>query len=59
MCGEFEPFLVAKKLPRVRYYWSTIEKDWINYTKNCIKCQSHGNMIHSPAKEIINGKPKE
>ena len=31
------------------YYWSTMEKDSIDYAKRCISCQLYGNLIHALA----------
>jgi hypothetical protein len=39
---------LVHKLVRAGYYWLTMQKDAISYTRACDKCQRFGNLIHSP-----------
>ncbi|KAA3476498.1 RNA-directed DNA polymerase (Reverse transcriptase), Ribonuclease H [Gossypium australe] len=41
-------FTMARKIMRLRYYWSTMEGDCISYAKKCHKCQIYGDKIHVP-----------
>ncbi|KAA3488721.1 RNA-directed DNA polymerase (Reverse transcriptase), Ribonuclease H [Gossypium australe] len=41
-------FTMARQIMRFGYYWSTMERDCINYTKKCHKCQIYGDKIHVP-----------
>ena len=43
---------LVHKLVRAGYYWSTMQKDAISYTRACDKCQRFGNLIHSPPKTL-------
>jgi hypothetical protein len=39
---------LVHKLVRARYYWPTMQKDAVSYTRACDKCQRFGNLVHSP-----------
>jgi hypothetical protein len=39
---------LVHKLVRVGYYWPTMQKDAVSYTRACDKCQRFGNLTHSP-----------
>ena len=43
---------LVHKLVRARYYWPTMQKDAISYTRACDKCQRFGNLIHSPPETL-------
>ena len=43
---------LVHKLVRARYYWPTMQKDAISYTRACDKCPRFGNLIHSPPKTL-------
>ena len=40
--------MLAKKIIRQGYYWTTLEKDCCEYVRKCHKCQIHANMIYVP-----------
>jgi hypothetical protein len=44
---------LVHKLVRVGYYWPTMQKNVISYTRACDKCQRFGNLIHSPPVTLI------
>jgi len=35
------------RILRAGYYWPTMKADCTEYSKNCKRCQEHGNLIHS------------
>ena len=37
---------LVHKLVRAGYYWPTMQKDAISYTRACDRCQRFGNLIH-------------
>lgn len=41
-------FMMARKIMRFGYYWTTMEGDCVNYAKRCHKCQIYGDKIHVP-----------
>jgi hypothetical protein len=43
---------LAHKLVRARYYWPTMQRDAISYTRAFDKCQRFGNLIHSPSETL-------
>ena len=43
---------LVHKLVRAGYYWPTMQKDAISYTRACDKCQRFGNLIHSPPETL-------
>ena len=43
---------LVHKLVRAGYYWPTIQKDAVSYTRACDKCQRFGNLIHSPPETL-------
>lgn len=54
ICGNHSNGLtLARKLVRVGYYWPKIEKEAIKYAKSYKQCQLHGNLIHTPTKQLI------
>lgn len=54
ICGSHSNGLtLVWKLLRAGYYWPDMEKDTINFSKICEKCQLHGNLIHAPARDLI------
>ena len=40
--------MLAKKIIRQGYYWTTLEKDCFEYAKKCHMCQIHANTIYVP-----------
>jgi hypothetical protein len=43
---------LVHKLVRAGYYWPTMQKDVVSYTRSCDKCQRFGNLIHSPPETL-------
>ena len=44
---------MVRKLIKVGYYWSTMQKDAQSYVKACDKCQKFSNVIRQPTEELI------
>jgi hypothetical protein len=43
---------MARKILRMGYYWLKMEKDCIDYTRKCHKCQIYADKIHLPANQL-------
>ena len=43
---------LVHKLVRAGYYWPTMQKDTVSYTRTCDKCQRFGNLINSPPEAL-------
>uniref|UniRef100_A0A2N9G9E6 Uncharacterized protein n=1 Tax=Fagus sylvatica TaxID=28930 RepID=A0A2N9G9E6_FAGSY len=43
---------LVHKLVRAGYYWPTMQKDALSYTRACDRCQRFGNLIHSPPETL-------
>ncbi|KAA3474529.1 RNA-directed DNA polymerase [Gossypium australe] len=39
---------MSRQIMRFKYYWSTMEEDFISYTKRCYKCQIYRDKIYVP-----------
>uniref|UniRef100_A0A2N9GKA7 Integrase catalytic domain-containing protein n=1 Tax=Fagus sylvatica TaxID=28930 RepID=A0A2N9GKA7_FAGSY len=53
ICGNHSgAHSLVHKLVRAGYYWPTMQKDAISYTRACDKCQRFGNLIHSPPEAL-------
>ncbi|KAA3455454.1 gag/pol polyprotein [Gossypium australe] len=49
VCGTHaNGFMMARQIMRFEYFWSTMERDCIDYAKKCHKCQIYGDKIHAP-----------
>ena len=47
ICGpHMNGRMLAKKILRMGYYWSTMETDYVDYVKSCYDCQMHANLNH-------------
>nr|KYP43667.1 hypothetical protein KK1_034895 [Cajanus cajan] len=44
--------VMARKIMRVGYFWSTMEKDCISYARKCHKCQIYADNIQVPPSEL-------
>lgn len=44
--------MLAKKIMRLGYYWTTMTSDCIDYVQRCHLCQVYGDQIHSPPTEL-------
>ncbi|XP_070034959.1 uncharacterized protein [Nicotiana tomentosiformis] len=52
-CGpHMNGFVLAKKILRARYFWMTMETDYIKYVQKCNQCQIHADMIRIPPNEL-------
>ena len=38
--------MLAKKILRIRYYWNTMETNYVDYVKSCHDYQTHANLNH-------------
>jgi len=43
---------LAKKLLRAGYYWPTLEKDAMAYSRKCDTCQRHSNFHKAPPEDL-------
>ncbi|KAA3465493.1 RNA-directed DNA polymerase (Reverse transcriptase), Ribonuclease H-like protein [Gossypium australe] len=49
VCGTHaNGFKMARQIMRFGYYWSTMERNCIDYAEKCHKCQIYGDKIHAP-----------
>ncbi len=54
-CGpHMNGLMLAKKILRSGYYWSTMETDCCQHVKKCHTCQSYANIIKAPTFELHN-----
>ena len=44
--------MLAKKILRIGYYWSTMETDCVDFVKNCHNYQRHANLNHILPSEL-------
>lgn len=53
ICGSHQSGVKMRWLiRRYGYYWPSILKDCINYSKGCLPCQKHGNIQRISADEL-------
>ena len=53
ICGKHSrPRSLSQKLVHVRYYWSSMQRDAIDFVRKCDKYQRFGNLTHSSPKEL-------
>jgi len=43
---------MVSRIVRVGYFWPTIEEDCAGYSRKCIPCQKHDNIIHNNQEEL-------
>jgi len=49
ICGpHMNESMLAKKILRIGYYWSTMETNYVYFVKSCHDCQMHANLNHVP-----------
>ena len=49
VCGpHMNGHMLAKKILRQGYYWTTLERDYIRFVKRCHQCQTHANPMNVP-----------
>ncbi|PKI78460.1 hypothetical protein CRG98_001100 [Punica granatum] len=52
-CGpHMNGLMLAKKLMRLGYFWSTIETDCVKHVRHCHLCQVYANQIKAPPNEL-------
>ncbi|XP_012453302.2 uncharacterized protein LOC105775327 [Gossypium raimondii] len=48
ICGTYaNGFIMTRQIMKLGYYWLTMERDCISYTRKCHKCQIYGDKIHA------------
>ncbi|XP_047181154.1 uncharacterized protein LOC124847654 [Vigna umbellata] len=53
ICGRHTGGLALRaRMLRARFFWTTIEKDFFDFTQKCISFQKHGNVFNAPATEL-------
>ncbi|XP_057985279.1 uncharacterized protein LOC131170228 [Hevea brasiliensis] len=53
VCGpHMKERVLAGKILRLGYYWSTMDTDCAKFVKRCHECQIHGNLNHLPSSEL-------
>ncbi|XP_057984620.1 uncharacterized protein LOC131169412 [Hevea brasiliensis] len=53
VCGpHMNGRVLADKILRLGYYWSTMDTDCAKFVKRCHECQIHGNLNHLPSSEL-------
>ncbi|PKI70913.1 hypothetical protein CRG98_008708, partial [Punica granatum] len=52
-CGpHMNGLMLAKKLMRLGYYWSTMETDRVKHVRHCHRCQVYADQIKAPPNEL-------
>ncbi|PKI45178.1 hypothetical protein CRG98_034429 [Punica granatum] len=52
-CGPYmNGLMLAKKLMRLGYFWSTMETDCVKHVRHCHLCQIYTNQIKAPPNEL-------
>ncbi|PKI46210.1 hypothetical protein CRG98_033399 [Punica granatum] len=52
-CGpHMNCLMLAKKIMRLGYYWSTMETDCVKHVKHCHRCQVYADQIKAPPNEL-------
>ena len=55
VCGpHMNGHMLAKKILRQGYYWTTLDMDCTKYVRECDRCQRHANLQHLPPRELYN-----
>ncbi|XP_058192102.1 uncharacterized protein LOC131309494 [Rhododendron vialii] len=53
VCGpRMKSMMLAKKILRQGYFWSTMETKYVEYVWRCHKCQIHANLTHVPPSKL-------
>lgn len=50
--GHFSGYSIAKWIINMGYYYPTMEQDYHDYVKKCIKCQQHTNLKYTPSQML-------
>ena len=54
-CGaQMNGVILARKILRQGYYWSTMEEDCVSFVRRCHKCQIHANRMNIPSLKLYN-----
>ena len=54
-CGpHMSERMLAKKILRIGYYWSTMETDCVDFVKSCHECQNICKLEPRPPSELYN-----
>ncbi|PKI63050.1 hypothetical protein CRG98_016574 [Punica granatum] len=52
-CGpHMNDLMLAKKIMRLGYYWSTMETDCVKHVRHCHRCQVYADQIKAPPNEL-------
>ncbi|PKI60160.1 hypothetical protein CRG98_019448 [Punica granatum] len=52
-CGpHMNGLMLAKKIMRLGYYWSTMETDCVKHVRHCHRCQVYADQIKAPPNEL-------
>ncbi|PKI58384.1 hypothetical protein CRG98_021202 [Punica granatum] len=52
-CGpHMNGLMLAKKIMRLGYYWSTVETDCVKHVRHCHRCQVYADQIKAPPNEL-------
>ncbi|PKI64516.1 hypothetical protein CRG98_015079, partial [Punica granatum] len=52
-CGpHMSGLMLAKKIMRLGYYWSTMETDCVKHVRHCHRCQVYADQIKAPPNEL-------
>ena len=55
ICGpHMSGHMLAKKIIRQGYYWTTLDADCVKWVRECDRCQRHANLQHMPPRELYN-----
>ena len=55
ICGPYmNERILAKKIVRIGYFWTTMETNCMDYVKSCHDCQTHATLNHVPPSELYN-----
>jgi len=55
VCGpHMSGHMLAKKIMRQGYYWTTMDKDCCDYVRRCHRCQIHANRMNIPPSMLYN-----
>ncbi|XP_077222195.1 uncharacterized protein LOC143856039 [Tasmannia lanceolata] len=53
VCGpHMNGKMLARKILRLVYFWTTLEADCFSFVRKCHLCQIHANLIHVPPSEL-------
>ncbi|PKI65581.1 hypothetical protein CRG98_014081 [Punica granatum] len=52
-CGpHMNGLMLAKKIMRLGYYWSTMETNCVKHVRHCHRCQVYADQIKAPPNEL-------